>query len=283
MRGRLRITSETIDGGGGGPNLPERSEVPDYEVDSTYFTFKVNFEGQFDEKCERYIGGSLDLWLLIPEVNLSSDGLMPIETNHDVGMMMDLLIYTKLVVLYATIERERVIDEIREEVDCDLEDNMLEEHEAECNVEEDRLNFHGDTSNIDSSDAELLPSVKKKNRRARKPAVLDNDDHPPGMEEDLNRDGIYDSDDSYGAGGQNDAELMNEDAKLNEIGLDAESSEGIYDRSYTFISDRQKGLVNALEKHFPESEHRFCVMHLWNNISKEYNGKGVRGQLWAAC
>ncbi|XP_074322985.1 uncharacterized protein LOC141659942 [Apium graveolens] len=55
------------------------------------------------------------------------------------------------------------------------------------------------------------------------------------------------------------------------------------DGGYTFISDRQKGLVNALEKYFPAAEKRFCVMHLYNNLSNVYNGVGIRGALWAAA
>ncbi|KAK1390403.1 hypothetical protein POM88_018581 [Heracleum sosnowskyi] len=55
--------------------------------------------------------------------------------------------------------------------------------------------------------------------------------------------------------------------------------------TYTFISDKQKGLVNALETHFPESEHRFCVMHLDHNmkIQKQTKGIGVTRQMWLAA
>lgn len=53
--------------------------------------------------------------------------------------------------------------------------------------------------------------------------------------------------------------------------------------SYTFISDRQKGLVNALEKQVPHAEHRFCVMHLYKNMYKEHKGIGVRKLLWCAA
>ena len=52
--------------------------------------------------------------------------------------------------------------------------------------------------------------------------------------------------------------------------------------SYTFISDRQKRLVNALESQVPEGEHRFCVMHLYKNLQKEHKCIGVRSLLWCA-
>ncbi|KAL8104723.1 hypothetical protein AgCh_028794 [Apium graveolens] len=38
------------------------------------------------------------------------------------------------------------------------------------------------------------------------------------------------------------------------------------DKESTFISDRQKGLINALDSVVPNVEHRFCVMHLFQNM-----------------
>jgi hypothetical protein len=35
---------------------------------------------------------------------------------------------------------------------------------------------------------------------------------------------------------------------------------------WTIMSDRQKGLINAVEKVFPDAEHRFCVRHLIQNF-----------------
>ena len=34
----------------------------------------------------------------------------------------------------------------------------------------------------------------------------------------------------------------------------------------TFISDKQKGLIKAMGKNFPEADHRFCVRHLHGNM-----------------
>lgn len=53
--------------------------------------------------------------------------------------------------------------------------------------------------------------------------------------------------------------------------------------SYTFICDRQKGLVNALESLVPAAEHRFCVMHLYKNLWKNHKGIGVRRLMWCAA
>ncbi|XP_074361445.1 uncharacterized protein LOC141701712 [Apium graveolens] len=47
------------------------------------------------------------------------------------------------------------------------------------------------------------------------------------------------------------------------------------DGAFTFISDIQKGLINALEAVFPNAEHRFCVMHLYRNMWKEHKGIGL--------
>ncbi|XP_074347057.1 uncharacterized protein LOC141685879 [Apium graveolens] len=55
------------------------------------------------------------------------------------------------------------------------------------------------------------------------------------------------------------------------------------DAERTFISDRQKGLINALEAIVPNAEHRFCVMHLYQNMHKEFKGKTLRQLLWKAA
>ncbi|XP_061993412.1 uncharacterized protein LOC133711278 [Rosa rugosa] len=50
---------------------------------------------------------------------------------------------------------------------------------------------------------------------------------------------------------------------------------------WTFISDKQKGLLPAFEVVFPSAEHRFCVRHLWPNFNKKFPGKALKDQLWA--
>ncbi|KAM5585145.1 hypothetical protein ABKV19_004510 [Rosa sericea] len=42
---------------------------------------------------------------------------------------------------------------------------------------------------------------------------------------------------------------------------------------WTFISDKQKGLLPAFEVVLPSAEHRFCVRHLWTNFNKKFPGK----------
>ncbi|KAL5564403.1 hypothetical protein UlMin_027567 [Ulmus minor] len=53
-------------------------------------------------------------------------------------------------------------------------------------------------------------------------------------------------------------------------------------RGYTFISDRQKGLVQVLGELLPEAEHRFYVRHMFNNFSKKHKGKALRTEVWVA-
>lgn len=51
-------------------------------------------------------------------------------------------------------------------------------------------------------------------------------------------------------------------------------------RPWTIMSDKQKGLINAVREEFPESEHRFCVRHLWQNFQQLFRGDALKNQLW---
>ncbi|XP_076932443.1 uncharacterized protein LOC143597974 [Bidens hawaiensis] len=42
---------------------------------------------------------------------------------------------------------------------------------------------------------------------------------------------------------------------------------------FTFISDRQKGLLPAVERLFPFAEHRFCARHIQENMKQQFKGK----------
>ncbi|KAJ1703111.1 hypothetical protein LUZ63_002890 [Rhynchospora breviuscula] len=55
-------------------------------------------------------------------------------------------------------------------------------------------------------------------------------------------------------------------------------------RSWTFMSDRQKGLVPMVQALFPAAEHRFCVRHMYDNFSNAgHKGKLLKDQLWSAA
>ncbi|KAL4341237.1 hypothetical protein GQ457_08G035830 [Hibiscus cannabinus] len=61
--------------------------------------------------------------------------------------------------------------------------------------------------------------------------------------------------------------------------LEIESNHNI-----TFISDKQKGLMEALAEVFPSATHRTCVRHLYNNFktSVNFKGKHLKDLLWKA-
>ncbi|XP_062085949.1 uncharacterized protein LOC133792058 [Humulus lupulus] len=54
-------------------------------------------------------------------------------------------------------------------------------------------------------------------------------------------------------------------------------------RNFTMISDRQKGLSNALSTLFEGAEIRFCVRHLHSNFKKEFPGLLLKQKLWACA
>jgi transposase-like protein len=48
------------------------------------------------------------------------------------------------------------------------------------------------------------------------------------------------------------------------------------------MSDRQKGLINAVQKVFPDAEHRFCVRRMIQNFQKaSHRGETLKNDMWA--
>ncbi|XP_015576050.1 uncharacterized protein LOC107261433 [Ricinus communis] len=45
---------------------------------------------------------------------------------------------------------------------------------------------------------------------------------------------------------------------------------------WTFVSDRQKGLIPAIEEMLPNAEHKFYVRHVHNNFKKNFNTLGLK-------
>ncbi|XP_039143981.1 uncharacterized protein LOC120281133 [Dioscorea cayenensis subsp. rotundata] len=56
-----------------------------------------------------------------------------------------------------------------------------------------------------------------------------------------------------------------------------------YHKIITFISDRSKGLVNAIAKVFPSAPHGYCLRHLQANFLKANGrlGKGLKDECWS--
>ncbi|GJW64326.1 retrovirus-related pol polyprotein from transposon TNT 1-94 [Tanacetum coccineum] len=50
--------------------------------------------------------------------------------------------------------------------------------------------------------------------------------------------------------------------------------------NFTFITDRQKGLVPTIAKLFPAVEHRFCMRHINENMNITWKGGDYKEMLW---
>ncbi|PWA93526.1 transposase, mutator type [Artemisia annua] len=49
---------------------------------------------------------------------------------------------------------------------------------------------------------------------------------------------------------------------------------------FTFISDRQKGIIPAIAETFPSAEHRFCLKHIYDNMKLQWRGQMYKQMLW---
>ncbi|CAN6354378.1 unnamed protein product [Urochloa humidicola] len=47
------------------------------------------------------------------------------------------------------------------------------------------------------------------------------------------------------------------------------------------MSDKQKGLINAVSAIFPDAEHRFCVRHMYQNFHSLHKGETLKNDVWA--
>jgi hypothetical protein len=47
--------------------------------------------------------------------------------------------------------------------------------------------------------------------------------------------------------------------------------------------DKQKGLIPTVQQVFPDSEHMFCVRHLYSNFQGHFKGKNLKNQLWTCA
>nr|GFA82978.1 transposase, mutator type [Tanacetum cinerariifolium] len=50
--------------------------------------------------------------------------------------------------------------------------------------------------------------------------------------------------------------------------------------NFTFVTDRQKGLIPALEETFPVAEHRYCLKHIYDNMKLQWRGQQFKDLLW---
>ncbi|KAH7848811.1 hypothetical protein Vadar_008331 [Vaccinium darrowii] len=54
-------------------------------------------------------------------------------------------------------------------------------------------------------------------------------------------------------------------------------------RGWSFISYRQKGLLETFKDLMPNAEHRFCMRHIYANFRKVFKGKKLKDALWRAA
>ncbi|GJX12766.1 mutator type transposase, partial [Tanacetum coccineum] len=50
--------------------------------------------------------------------------------------------------------------------------------------------------------------------------------------------------------------------------------------NFTFVTDRQKGIIPALAETFPAAEHRYCLKHIYDNMKLQWRGKLFKELLW---
>jgi len=75
--------------------------------------------------------------------------------------------------------------------------------------------------------------------------------------------------------------LLRETIEANTPNLLVEREE-LADR-LVFLSDRQKGLIEGVERVFPHSPHGFCMKHLEENFHKQFKNVELKKLLWKAA
>ncbi|CAL8091105.1 unnamed protein product [Prunus armeniaca] len=55
------------------------------------------------------------------------------------------------------------------------------------------------------------------------------------------------------------------------------------EKAWVFMSDKQKGLIHAIETFLPTAKHRMCVRHLYSNFRTEHVGLALKNILWVAA
>nr|GEY43094.1 hypothetical protein [Tanacetum cinerariifolium] len=53
--------------------------------------------------------------------------------------------------------------------------------------------------------------------------------------------------------------------------------------NFTFISDRQRGIILAIKTVYPSAEHRYCLRHIHENMKQGWCGQAYKDLLWRAA
>ncbi|KAK9274883.1 hypothetical protein L1049_022137 [Liquidambar formosana] len=54
-------------------------------------------------------------------------------------------------------------------------------------------------------------------------------------------------------------------------------------KPYTFMTDRHKGVIDAISEYFPEANQRHCCRHFYNNFMARFPGILLRDHFWDAA
>ena len=57
----------------------------------------------------------------------------------------------------------------------------------------------------------------------------------------------------------------------------------VEEHGWTFILDKQKGLVETFEELLPYVDHRYCLKHMYNNFKAKFKGNELKDALWKAA
>jgi transposase-like protein len=58
--------------------------------------------------------------------------------------------------------------------------------------------------------------------------------------------------------------------------MDAHISHGYF----TFVSDRDKGLVQALKENYPTNHTTQCIIHIQRNVTTKYKGREIQSDVY---
>ncbi|GKB33874.1 hypothetical protein Tco_0873275 [Tanacetum coccineum] len=53
--------------------------------------------------------------------------------------------------------------------------------------------------------------------------------------------------------------------------------------NFTFISDRQKGIIPVIAELFPAAKHKYCLRHIHENMKLRWSGTAYKDLLWKAA
>ncbi|KAG8366649.1 hypothetical protein BUALT_Bualt17G0101600 [Buddleja alternifolia] len=236
------------------------------------FTIKINHGGEFIGPKKIYSGGEIDyidhcsvhtmslkvieediykkmlgyeglvgFYYLIPRLSLE-EGLIFILGEEDINRMVQLAVPNREISVYVTqtSDIEFLEDWIRN-VDGPVDETQRPEELSDLDA-----SLYDSDYGLSEEDCE------------KDDCDFDANTHPEGSEQETEDKSTW----------KWFLELLQQDLSIYE------------QEKWSFISDRQKGLLPALYDIFPEVEHRYCVRHMYTNFKKSHPGLALKDRLW---